>query len=534
MKDIEKAAEKILTVIREGKPVVIASDFDVDGVFSGWILHEGLKRLGAEVSIKTPHRIREGYGVNRRIVDEALQEQAGLMITCDNGIAAFDALEYAAANRLPVIVTDHHEVAYTDEEDGSRTYRLPTAYAIVNPKQPDCTYPFPGLCGAGVAFKLIRHLYDRCELAKEEMVPLIDYAAIATVADVMELVDENRILVKMGLKHLPYTKNIGLRALIDACKLRTEKMTSYHIGFIIGPCINAAGRLESAGEAFALLQAKAGEEAERRALHLAELNARRKSMTVEGTRRAMEQIESSPLKNDRVLVVVLNDCHESLVGIIAGKLKEHYYRPVIVLTEVEDGYKGSGRSIEAYHMFEQLQKCRDLFTRFGGHAMAAGLSLPKENLEELRRRLNEDCGLTEEDLTNIIRIDAAMPLEYISEDLIHQMEVLEPVGTGNPQPLFAESRFRIRRLSIIGKAKNTLKMKINNASGTIMEALYFGDVQAFEQEARNICGDAEWECAQSGTQNRLLASFTYYPSVNEYMGRKTLQVMIQNYRFLKE
>ena len=534
MKDIEKAAEKILTVIREGKPVVIASDFDVDGVFSGWILHEGLKRLGAEVSIKTPHRIREGYGVNRRIVDEALQEQAGLMITCDNGIAAFDALEYAAANRLPVIVTDHHEVAYTDEEDGSRTYRLPTAYAIVNPKQPDCTYPFPGLCGAGVAFKLIQHLYDRCELAKEELVPLIDYAAIATVADVMELVDENRILVKMGLKHLPYTKNVGLRALIDACKLRTEKMTSYHIGFIIGPCINAAGRLESAGEAFALLQAKAGEEAERRALHLAELNARRKSMTVEGTRRAMEQIESSPLKNDRVLVVVLNDCHESLVGIIAGKLKEHYYRPVIVLTEVEDGYKGSGRSIETYHMFEQLQKCRDLFTRFGGHAMAAGLSLPKENLEELRRRLNEDCGLTEEDLTNIIRIDAAMPLEYINEDLIHQMEVLEPVGTGNPQPLFAESRFRIRRLSIIGKAKNTLKMKINNASGTIMEALYFGDVQAFEQEARNICGDAEWECAQSGTQNRLLASFTYYPSVNEYMGRKTLQVMIQNYRFLKE
>ena len=433
-----------------------------------------------------------------------------------------------------MIVTDHHEVAYTDEEDGSRTYRLPTAYAIVNPKQPDCTYPFPGLCGAGVAFKLIQHLYDRCELAKEEMVPLIDYAAIATVADVMELVDENRILVKMGLKHLPYTKNIGLRALIDACKLRTEKMTSYHIGFIIGPCINAAGRLESAGEAFALLQAKAGEKAERRALHLAELNARRKSMTVEGTRRAMEQIESSPLKNDRVLVVVLNDCHESLVGIIAGKLKEHYYRPVIVLTEVEDGYKGSGRSIEAYHMFEQLQKCRDLFTRFGGHAMAAGLSLPKENLEELRRRLNEDCGLTEEDLTNIIRIDAAMPLEYINEDLIHQMEVLEPVGTGNPQPLFAESRFRIRRLSIIGKAKNTLKMKINNASGTIMEALYFGDVQAFEQEARNICGDAEWECAQSGTQNRLLASFTYYPSVNEYMGRKTLQVTIQNYRFLKE
>lgn len=531
MKDAERAAFLVQKTIARGESIVIASDFDVDGIFSGMILYSGLCRLGAEVSIKTPHRVKEGYGLNRRIVEEAVREKAGLLITCDNGIAAFEALELAHQCGLTVVVTDHHEVAYEEDEHGRR-YLLPVAAAIVNPHQPDCRYPFKGLCGAGVAYKLIQLLYEQAGIAEEELYSLLEYVAIATVADVMDLQDENRILVKEGLKRLSKTKNHGLQALMRVNQLDPSRLSAYHIGFVLGPCFNAAGRLETTEPALQLLQAKNQEDAQALAEKLKALNDSRKEMTENGTQQAAELIENSSLKDDKVLVVALADCHESLAGIIAGRLKERYHKPVIVLTEVEDGYKGSGRSIEAYHMFDHLQVCRPLMTRFGGHAMAAGLSLPRENLPLLRRQLNEQCGLTKEDLVPVVRIDVAMPIDYIREDLIRQLEVLEPFGKGNPKPLFAERRFFLRRFTVVGRNRKIIKLVIANESGAVMDAVYFGDVERFQEEAEAFYGSARWQKLCRGEYDGLTASFSYYPSVNEYMGCRSIQITIQNYRFL--
>jgi len=530
MKDMDKGVAAILAAIEKGQKIVVASDFDVDGIFAGMVLLTGLERLGADARIKTPHRTLEGYGLNLRIVEEAYQEGAGLLITCDNGIAAFEALERAWELGLPVVVTDHHEVAYESLEDGTRRYLLPKADAIINPKQPDCPYPFHELCGAAVAFKLVQILYEEKGISLEELDPLLEYTAIATVADVMDLMEENRILVKEGLKRLARTRNIGLQALMQVNQLDPKNISAYHIGFILGPCFNAAGRLETVEQAFQLLRCTNAKEAYRLAVALKELNDSRKGMTRKGVEHAIWQIEGADWKQDPILVVALEDCHESLAGIIAGRLRERYYRPVIVLTAVEDGYKGSGRSIEAYHMFEGLQACRPLLTRFGGHAMAAGLSLSRENLPLLRERLNRDAHLTEADLTPVVRIDVPMPLQYIREDLILQLEYLEPFGKGNRKPLFAEKDFRIRKAAIIGKNQNVLKMRIANSAGTLMDALYFGDVQEFGESAIREYGEEMWQRAFSGEDNGMQASFAYYPSINEYKGNKTLQVIIQNYR----
>ncbi len=529
MKDMEKGAAAILRTIRAGKPVVIASDFDVDGIFSGQILREGLERLGGQASIKTPDRIREGYGLNRRIVEEAYEEGAGLLLTCDNGIAAWEAADRAAELGIPLVVTDHHEVPF-EETAGGRRYLLPQAEAVIDPKQEDCAYPFPKLCGAGVAFKLIQYLYGKQGIPQKEMEDFLEYAAIATVADVMDLEGENRVLVKEGLGRLRYTRKPGLQALLEACQLAPESLTAYHIGFVLGPCFNAAGRLENAAQAFRLLAARSREEALPLARHLKELNDSRKAMTEAGTEQALAAIAQNGWQEDPVMVVPLENCHESLVGIIAGRLKERYHRPVLVLTRTEEGWKGSGRSIEAYHMFEKLQACRDLMSRFGGHAMAAGLTVPEGNLERLRERLNRDAGLTEEDFVPIIRIDAAMPLEYITEKLVGQLDWLEPFGKGNPKPLFAEKQFWIRQLRVVGKNRPVLRMRVQNQTGALMDAIYFGDAEEFSRQVRERFGGQAWELACQGRQNPICLMLAYYPSVNEYMGQRSLQIVVEHYR----
>ena len=527
--DMEKAVEFVKNAIENKKTIAIASDFDVDGIFSSMVLYTAFTRVGGNCFIETPNRVTEGYGLNRRIVDDSLEKGASLLITCDNGIAALDAVEYAKEKGLVVVVTDHHEVPFEEQEDKSRVYVKPVADAIVNPKQAECKYPFPKLCGAGVAFKLAQVLYREYHISESELDPLVEYTAIATVADVMDLEDENHILVKRGLKLLENTKNKGLRAILRVNNLEGGPISAYHIGFVIGPCFNAAGRLETVKSALDLLMCQDEKRAELMALDLKELNESRKDMTVKGTEQAIEKIEQSPLMNDKVLVVKLENCHESLVGIIAGRIRERYNKPAIVFTDVEEGVKGSGRSIEAYNMFEELLKCKDLLSRFGGHPMAAGLSLPAENLEELRKRLNANTTLTQEDLRPVIHIDAAMPIGYITEEFVEQLELLEPFGKGNPKPVFAEQHFSLLGGNIIGKNKNVFKARVKNDQGDRMDAVYFGDVEVFAAYIKEEFGDAAYEALLTGDPNPVDLGFTYYPSINEFRGKRTLQMVIQNY-----
>lgn len=527
--DMDKAVDLVSESIEKKEKIGIASDFDVDGIFSSMILWTAFTKLGADCFIETPNRVTEGYGLNRRIVDDCLEKGAKLLITCDNGIAALDAVEYAKENGLTVVVTDHHEVPFEEKGDGERIYIKPKADAIVNPKQAECTYPFPKLCGAGVTFKFAQILYERYGILKSELEPLIEYAAIATVADVMDLEDENRILVKTGLKLLEHTKNKGLQAILRVNNLEGKRISAYHIGFVIGPCFNAAGRLETVKSALDLLMCNNEAQAEVMAENLKALNDSRKEMTIQGFEQAVEKIEHSDLMSDKVILVKLEECHESLVGIIAGRVRERYHKPVIVFTDAEEGIKGSGRSIEAYNMFEELLKCKDLLGRFGGHPMAAGLSLLEENLEELRRRLNENTTLTEEDLRPVVRIDVAMPIEYITEEFVEQLELLEPFGKGNPKPIFAEQHFRFTGGNIIGKNKNVMKAKVVNGSGARIEALYFGQIDQLQEYIIEEFGQQEWERMMHGDRNNVDLGLTYYPDINEYMGRKTPQIVIQNY-----
>lgn len=533
--DMDRAVKLLQDAMEQKETIAIASDFDVDGIFSSMILYTAFKRCGAECFVETPNRVTEGYGLNRRIVDESLEKGAKLLITCDNGIAALDAVSYAKEKGFTVIVTDHHEVPFEEQENGERIYIKPEADAIVNPKQKECTYPFPKLCGAGVAFKLAQVLYREAGIAKEELDPLLEFAAIATVADVMDLEDENRIIVKYGLKLLEHTKNKGLQAILRVNQLEGKTISAYHIGFVIGPCFNAAGRLDTVKIALDLLMCQDEKQAEILAGRLKAMNESRKDMTVKGFEQAVEIVEQSDLKDDKVLLVKLEDCHESLVGIIAGRLRELYHKPCIVFVDVEEGVKGSGRSIEAYNMFEELLKCKDLLERFGGHPMAAGLSLKSENLEELRKRLNENTSLTEEDFIPVVRIDVPVPVGYISERFVEELERLEPFGKGNVKPLFAEQHFKILGGSIIGKNKNVFKAKVQNQRGERIEAIYFGDVNAFQEFLVCEYGENEYENMLKGEKNAIDIAFTYYPSINEFNGRKTLQIVIQNYcRIRKE
>ena len=499
--------------ITEGEKIRVIGDYDIDGVCATYILLTGLKRVGAKVDTDIPDRVKDGYGINEQLIDRAKQDGVDLIITCDNGIAAEKQIAYAKELGMKVIVTDHHEVPFEETENG-RIEKLPPADVIINHKQEKCNYPWKGLCGGAVAWKMVAALYENYGVEAEEAYGLLEFAAIATVGDIMELQDENRIIVKEGLKRIHRTQNIGLKSLIEVNGLEKDSIGAYHIGFVLGPCINAGGRLDTAKRALELFASEEKESADRLAGDLKALNDSRKELTKEGVEEAIEQVKNSARRSEKVLVVYLPDCHESIAGIIAGKVKEHFYRPTIVLTDAEEGVKGSARSIPGYNMFEELCKCSELFTKFGGHPMAAGMSLPKENLQKLRSQLNKNCTLTEEDMIEKLSIDIVMPIQYISEEFVEELKLLEPFGNGNSKPLFAERDFHVLQSQILGKNKNTLKIYGTNQAGCQMEGLYFGDLQQFLELL----------------EKKDTISITYYPSVNEFRGRKTLQLMIQDFQ----
>ena len=517
MKDMDRAVDILKEKIEEGKKIRVIGDYDIDGVNATYILQQGLAGLGADVDTDIPDRIKDGYGLNQMLIDRALEDDVDTIITCDNGIAAMNEIAYGKENGMTIVVTDHHEVPYL-EENGKKKYLLPPADAVVDPHRADCEYPFKGLCGAAVAYKLVEVLYRVSGKSEQEVEHLQDNlmenVAIATIGDVMDLVGENRVFVKKGLELLKTTKNEGLHALMQCTGVDTANLNTYHIGFVIGPCINAGGRLDTAKRALELLNASNRREAVTLAADLKELNDSRKEMTEEGVEEAVRQIESSSWKDDQVLVVYLPECHESIAGIIAGRIKERYYRPTFVLTKGETGVKGSGRSIEAYDMFAEMSRCRELFTKFGGHKLAAGLSLEEENVEVFRKRINELADLTEEDLQMKVSIDMRLPFPYINEELIHELKILEPFGKGNGKPLFAESKLRVIQPRIFGKNRNVLKCRLEDQQGNQMEAVYFGEVE---------------DCLQKMEKKQIM-SFTYYPSINEYMGRRTIQLTIVNYQ----
>ena len=517
MKDMDRAVDILKEKIEEGKKIRVIGDYDIDGVNATYILQQGLAGLGADVDTDIPDRIKDGYGLNQMLIDRALEDDVDTIITCDNGIAAMSEIAYGKENGMTIAVTDHHEVPYL-EENGEKKYLLPPADAVVDPHRADCGYPFKGLCGAAVAYKLVEVLYRVSGKSEQEVEHLQDNlmenVAIATIGDVMDLVGENRVFVKKGLELLKTTKNEGLHALMQCTGVDTANLNTYHIGFVIGPCINAGGRLDTAKRALELLNASNRREAVTLAADLKELNDSRKEMTEEGVEEAVRQIESSSWKDDQVLVVYLPKCHESIAGIIAGRIKERYYRPTFVLTRGETGVKGSGRSIEAYDMFAEMSRCRELFTKFGGHKLAAGLSLEEEKVEVFRKRINELADLTEEDLQMKVSIDMRLPFPYINEELIHELKILEPFGKGNGKPLFAESKLRVIQPRIFGKNRNVLKCRLEDQQGNQMEAVYFGEVE---------------DCLQQMEKKQIM-SFTYYPTVNEYMGKRTIQLTIVNYQ----
>lgn len=530
MKDADKAASLLEVAIANNELIAISSDFDNDGIFSGLLLKEAIIELGGRAAIFTPNRVMEGYGVNSRIVEEANAKGASVLLTCDNGIAAFEAIEEAKKLGMTVIVTDHHEVPF-EEHDGKKTYLLPKADAIVDPKQEDCAYPFKSLCGTGVAYQLMTLLFRRMKRTMSRQAIFLQYTAIATVADVMELVGENRILVRKGLSYLNHTNHIGLRALMEVCGIAPEQVRAYHIGFILGPCFNAAGRLDTIVHALALLESKEYDQALALAGELWAMNEERKELTRVGTERAVELIEHATWKDEHVYLVYIKDCHESVAGIIAGRLRERYYRPVIVFTDAsEEGQiKASGRSIDDYDMFTELSAFRNLFLRFGGHKMAAGLTMEKKNLEILRDGLNARCTLTQTQLMPLVMIDAAMPLGYISEEVIADLEKLEPFGRANEKPLFAQQHLSVLRLSRIGKNRNVVKMSVMGPEGIIMDALYFGDTDVFFDFLEEEYGRDNVAAALRGMRNTIDIGVTYYPQINEFQGKRSLQIVIQNY-----
>lgn len=509
LKDMERAVSILCEAVDTGKKIRIVGDYDIDGVCSTYILLQAFERLGSDVDFEIPDRIKDGYGINESIIEQAHADGVEVILTCDNGISAFHQVELAKKYGMTVVITDHHEVPLDGEKE-----KIPPADAVIDPKQADCPYPFPEICGAVVAYKLVQVLYARRGVPQMEWLDLLEFAAIATVGDVMKLQDENRILVKYGLKKMAQTKNLGLRRLAEKNNLDLGAITAYHIGFVIGPCLNAGGRLKTAKEALALLRAQSEEEAERLAEELKELNDTRKDMTEQGTEAAKLQVESWYQK-DKVLVVFLPECHESLAGIIAGRLREYYQKPAIVLTRGEEAVKGSGRSIDEYHMFKKLTEVSDLLLKFGGHPLAAGLSLEEKNIDEFRRRLNENAGLTEEDFKAKVWIDVPMPVGYVTERFVRELSCLEPFGQGNEKPLFAEKSLRIRASRVLGRNRNVVKMTLEETDGHAIEALYFGDGTAFEEERAG----------------RREIDVVYYPDINEYNGRKTLQAVIRRYKF---
>lgn len=529
LKDVDKAAEIIAEGIAGKKAMRIIGDYDIDGVNATYILLEGIRRCGGNVDAAIPDRMKDGYGINEHLIEQALSDGKELLITCDNGIAAINEINFAKEKGMTVVVTDHHEIPYRNTEQGKEFLRS-NADAIVNPKQNDCLYPCKGICGAVVAWKLVQVLYERMDIPVEEADIFIENAGFATVGDVMDLTGENRILVKLGLKALEHTKNPGMKALIAKNKLSDKPLSAYHIGFVLGPCINASGRLDTAKRSLELLLERDEVKASALAGELVELNESRKYMTQQETQKALEQIEKEGREKDKVLVVYLPECHESLAGIIAGRIREAYQRPVFVLTRGEEGVKGSGRSIEAYSMFDKMTEVAELFTKYGGHPMAAGLSMREEDIDKLREQLNQKAELSEEDMAEVVRLDAVLPMSYFTVDTIRQLSVLEPCGKSNTKPVFADRNIRITRANIVGVNRNVLKLHLLDSRGNPVAGVYFGEVEKFLTFLSEKFGSEEVDAAMHGKENSIQFAAVYEPAVDTYSGRESVQAIIRCFR----
>ncbi|MCI9200814.1 MAG: single-stranded-DNA-specific exonuclease RecJ [Lachnospiraceae bacterium] len=529
LKDMDRAVEVLKDKIASGAKIRIIGDYDADGICASYVLLKGLSVCGARADTVIPHRVKDGYGLNESLLEDAAKDGIDTVVTCDNGIAAAAQIAYGRQLGLTVVVTDHHEIPYEEGEDGSRMYLLPEAAAVVDPKREDCGYPCKNICGAVVAYKLVQQLLE--EYGKKEILEeLLEIAAFATVCDLMELKDENRIIVKCGLKNMRHTKNLGLKALMEVCGIEAEKVSAYHIGFILGPCMNATGRLDTAKRALALLQSSERGEAVALAAELKNLNDIRKEMTVKGTEEAVDCIEKNGLEKDRVLVVYLPEVHESLAGIIAGRIREKYGKPAFILTKGEEGVKGSGRSIEGYHMYEEMTGCKEFFTKYGGHKMAAGLSMQEKDVDAFREKINGKCRLTPEDLEEKVHIDVAMPLSYISKGLIEELELLEPFGIGNTKPVFAQKDVHILNGRIMGKNRNVGKYWVTDGGGRFYDMMYFGDLEAFHGFLEEKAGGYMVNRLYSGERVDIPVSILYYPDINRYGGRESIQIVMRGYR----
>ena len=529
MQDLDLLVELLDQKINEKAKIRIIGDYDIDGVMSSYILYRALTRCGAQVDVAIPNRITDGYGLNRNLITEALECGVDTILTCDNGIAAIEEIAYAKEAGMTVLVTDHHEIPFKDV-DGERIYMRSEADAIVNPHQKTCTFPYKDLCGAGVAWAVIVAVYEKNNIEQREVEDLLEFVAFATVGDIMSLTGLNRILVKEGLKRIHHTTNIGMRALVSQCELLPEQIDTYHFGFVLGPCINAAGRLDTARRALRLFISESPEEAAEIADELVVLNEERKEMTRQGVEEAKQLVEEGGYEKDPVLILYLPDVHESIAGIIAGRIREYYYRPTFILTKAEDGVKGSGRSTEEYSMYEQMCKCSNLLTKFGGHPMAAGLSLPEENVEIFRKQMNENCPFRAEEIVQTIHIDVPMPVDYVTNALVEEFHILAPFGKDNPKPVFADRNLRISRMWVVGKNQNVLRLSLVSEQGMPASGIYFGDIAAFEDYLAEQFGAEELEKARRGRENAIRISAVYYPKINRYRDSESLQFEIQYYR----
>lgn len=529
MQDLDLLVELLDQKINEKAKIRIIGDYDIDGVMSSYILYRALTRCGAQVDVAIPNRITDGYGLNRNLITEALECGVDTILTCDNGITAIEEIAYAKEAGMTVLVTDHHEIPFKDV-DGERIYMRSEADAIVNPHQKTCAFPYKDLCGAGVAWAVIVALYEKNNIEQKEAEELLEFVAFATVGDIMSLTGLNRILVREGLKRIHHTTNIGMRALISRCGLLPEQIDTYHFGFVLGPCINAAGRLDTARRALRLYISESPEEAAEVADELVILNEERKEMTRQGVEEAKQLVEEGGYENDPVLILYLPDVHESIAGIIAGRIREYYYRPTFILTKGEDGVKGSGRSTEEYSMYEQMCKCSDLLTKFGGHPMAAGLSLPEENVEAFRKQMNENCPFRAEEMVQTIHIDVPMPVDYVTNALVEEFSILAPFGKDNPKPVFADRNLKISRMWIVGKNQNVLRMTLISKQGRPLSAIYFGDIEAMQTYLMEQYGTQEVDKAFHGRENSMQISIVYSPKLNTYKDSETLQFEIQYYR----
>lgn len=518
MKDMKIARDFLLSDIKSGKKIRIIGDYDVDGVISTYILYSALLDLGAKVDYRIPERIKDGYGINIQLIDIAKADGIDTILTCDNGISAFEQVAYARNNGIKMIITDHHDLPE----------KIPEAEAVVNMKQKDCQYPYKNLCGAAVSMKLVEALHSEKE-SNSIINRYLEYAAIATICDVVELSGENRAIVKLGLEKLAKTKNLGLLTLMKACGIEVSQISAYNIGFVIGPCINASGRLKTADRGVELLMQDNPVEAGIIANELKELNDTRKKMTSEGLLEACEKIESPEYASDKVLVVYLDNCHESIAGIIAGRIREKYYKPTIVLTSAENGVKGSARSIPEYNIFEELVRCKNYLNKFGGHPLAAGMSLEYDNISAFRWAINNNCRLNENDLLPKVMVDIQMSFKYITEELVNELDMLAPFGTGNSKPVFAEKNIEILSLKYIGKTTRYIKMRVRDSYGCEIDALYFGNAEDMEHDIITVYGKEKTDGLFRGIPAGVIITLAYYPTINEYMGKKTLQINITDY-----